>query len=116
MTTQAERDRAAGREAAEREIAEDGWTPAMALEYLTTPAPSNVPAFAAFDDGFRARVGELAQKAGVFCKACRTLHTHDDFDDLPELYTQPAADDGYMLVVANCGCGSTISKKVECHR
>ena len=56
-----ELERAAGYQAASREISEDGWTPAAAAEYLETirPLDKDDPR-AAFDLGFNQRVRELA--------------------------------------------------------
>lgn len=56
-----ELERAAGYQAASREISEDGWTPAAAAEYLEMirPLDKDDPR-AAFDLGFNQRVRELA--------------------------------------------------------
>jgi len=56
------------------------------------------------------------QRAGPIvarCTRCSATYTRSEFEALPEVGTMPAADDGWMLVLANCSCRSTISMKVE---
>lgn len=50
------------------------------------------------------------------CKCCGREYTRAAFEDLPEVGTMAAEDDGWMLVLANCPCGSTLSMRVECER
>jgi hypothetical protein len=49
------------------------------------------------------------------CKCCGKAYTRSEFDELPEVGTM-ADEPGWMLVLANCTCGSTISIRVECER
>lgn len=63
----AQLEHAAGYQAAAREIAEDGWSPAAAAEYLEaiTPIEGDDPR-AAFDRGFNERVRELANSRAAW--------------------------------------------------
>ncbi len=56
---------------------------------------------------------ELNRPIVARCTKCCTAYTRAQFEALPEVGTTPAADDGWMLVLANCPCLSTISMKVE---
>lgn len=48
------------------------------------------------------------------CPCCSRAYTRDEFEDLPEVGTMPADEPGWMLVLANCSCRSTIALRVEC--
>lgn len=46
------------------------------------------------------------------CACCHRSYTLSEWEDLPEVGTQPDGD-GYVLVLRNCPCGSTLAIRTE---
>lgn len=49
------------------------------------------------------------------CTCCARAFTLSEWDDLPEVGTQPD-EPGWMLVLRNCPCGSTLALRTEAER
>lgn len=46
------------------------------------------------------------------CRCCFASYTLSEWEDLHEVGTQPDGD-GYVLVLRNCPCGSTLAIRTE---
>jgi hypothetical protein len=88
--------------AASKEIVDDRWSRELATDFLDTTSPLEGD----FDRGFRAAVEALAH-GGKVCRSCPTVHTASAFDALPIVGRMDDVD--RVLVLRNCGCGSTLA-------
>lgn len=62
-----------------------------------------------------ATIPTVVRNAVKTCTCCARAFTLSEWDDLPEVGTQPD-EPGWMLVLRNCPCGSTLALRTEAER